>query len=89
MIIFKPNAIMIKNQRHQIVAELTYFLLSSKCWLLEQLFASSQSNMKRYQGILIKQFFDRVPKAPKCVRILDPFAKAYVKKHQEYQKFLR
>ncbi|XIF20504.1 MAG: hypothetical protein AJITA_01272 [Acetilactobacillus jinshanensis] len=89
MIVSKPNAIIIKNQHQQMIAELTYFLLPSKCWLLEQLFASSPSNMKRFKGILIQKFFDQVPKRANCVRVLDPFAKAYLKKHPKYQKFLR
>ena len=89
MIVSKHNAIIIKNQHQRMIAELTYFLLPSKCWLLEQLFASSPANMQKFKGILIQKFFNQVPKRAKCVRVLDQFAKAYLKKHQKYQKFLR
>ena len=88
MIRTKHNAILVTNQHRQIIAELTYFLLPSQNWLLEQFFASSRANRKRYLEPLIQTFFKTVPKREHCVRILDPLIKADLKKRSTYQKYL-
>ncbi len=84
----KTHAIVITNKSNHLTAELTYFLLPNQDWLLEQLFADSEANFKKYRGILIKEFFNRVPKSKHCVRVLDPSAVFYLRKHQGYQKYI-
>ena len=88
MVSFQHNAIIIYTKTQRVSAELTYFLLPSHNWLLEQIFASSETNRRKYQKILIQEFFERIPQRLHCVRILDPFAKSYLHKHPEYQKYL-